>query len=131
MRGSPRGSQNLEISSGSPPEWGGGVLGEFISGQDRYRLIRKFPRASREKTTEIFLFTLRNSKKNLRPSRGNLSKSPLNAQNFLHASRNLLLRILRANCQFVSFSRKNIKILWYHKVCFTREARDFLLIFQG
>ena len=23
MRGSPRGSQNLEISSGSPPEWGG------------------------------------------------------------------------------------------------------------
>ena len=26
MRGSPRGSQNLEISSGSPPEWGG-VLG--------------------------------------------------------------------------------------------------------
>ena len=131
MRGSPRGSQNLEISSGSPPEWGG-VLGGVYFRTGSIQIDQKISsRVARKKTTEIFLFTLRNSKKNLRASRGNLSKSPLNAQNFLHASRNLLLRILRANCQFVTFYRKSIKILWYHKVCFTREARDFLLIFQG
>ena len=30
MRGSPRGSQNLEISSGSPPEWGGVLRGVYF-----------------------------------------------------------------------------------------------------
>ena len=38
MRGSPRGSQNLEISSGSPPRKGGGVLGEV-----RDRAVLKDP----------------------------------------------------------------------------------------
>ena len=125
------GAKILRFQVAPPPEWGVALgVANFRTGS--IQIDQKISsRRAKKKTTEIFLFTLRNSTKNLRASRGNLSKLPLNTRNSIHASQNLLLRILRANCQFVTFYRKSIKILWYHKGCFTREARDFLLIFQG
>ena len=72
MGGSLRGSQNFEISSGSPPEWGGalgGAMGEFISGQDRYQIDPKISSCVARKTAEMFLFTLRNTRNFVRVSR--------------------------------------------------------------
>ena len=59
MRGSPRGSQNLGISSGSPPEWGG-VLGGVYFRTGSIQIGQKFSSRVARKKTEIFLFTLRN-----------------------------------------------------------------------
>ena len=125
-----RGSQNFQNLRCYPPEWGVALgVANFRTGS--IQIDQKISSRRAKKNTEIFLFTLRNSTKNLRASCGNLSKLLLNTRNSIHASQNFLLRILRANCQFVTFYRKSIKILWYHKVCFTREARDFLLVFRG